>query len=133
GIFADEVIPVMIRDRKTKQDVAWALDEHIRGGTTLESLARLPAITHPAGTVTAGTASGINDGAAMLVMTTAAHAAAAGARPLGRLVGWGVAGVPPEAMGIGPAPAARKALAHAGMSLDAMQLVEVNEAFAAQY
>jgi acetyl-CoA acetyltransferase family protein len=133
GVFTDEVIPVMIRDRKTKQDVAWALDEHVRGGTTVESLARLPAITHPAGTVTAGTASGINDGAAMLVMTTAAHAAAAGVRPLGRLVGWGVAGVPPAAMGIGPVPAARKALAHAGLSLDAMHLVEVNEAFAAQY
>jgi len=133
GVFTDEEVPVMIRDRKTKQDVAWALDEHVRGGTTLESLARLPAITHAAGTVTAGTASGINDGAAMLVMTTAAHATAVGVRPLGRLVGWGVAGVPPTEMGIGPAPAARKALAHAQLTLDAMHLVEVNEAFAAQY
>ncbi len=133
GVFADEVIPVPLRDRKTKTDVPWAADEHIRGGTTVESLARLPAITRPDGTVTAGTASGINDGAAMLVLTTAAHATAAGVRPLGRLLGWGVAGVAPAEMGIGPVPAARRALQHAGLTLDAMHLVEVNEAFAAQY
>lgn len=133
GAFAEEVIPVPVRDRKTRQEIPWAADEHIRAGTTLEALARLSPITHPAGTVTAGTASGINDGASMLVMTTAERAEEAGVRPLGRLVGWGVAGVPPSEMGIGPAPAARKALAHAGMTLDQMELVEVNEAFAAQY
>jgi len=133
GVFADEVIPVMVRDRATKQDVPWAVDEHVRAKTTLESLQRLPAITHKDGTVTAGTASGINDGAAMLVMTTRAQAIAAGAPILGRLVSWGVAGVPPEVMGIGPVPASRQALARAGMTVDQMQLIEVNEAFAAQY
>ncbi|HET9064226.1 MAG TPA: acetyl-CoA C-acyltransferase [Gemmatimonadales bacterium] len=133
GVFADEVIPVMVRDRATRQDVPWAVDEHVRAKTTLESLQRLPAITHKDGAVTAGTASGINDGAAMLVMTTRAQAIAAGAPILGRLVSWGVAGVPPEVMGIGPVPASRQALARAGMTVDQMQLIEVNEAFAAQY
>ena len=114
--------------------MAWALDEHIRGSTTLESLARLPPITHAAGTVTAGTASGINDGAAMLVMTTrGARRGGRRCRPLGRLVGVGCGGGSPEIMGIGPVPAARKALARAGMTIDTMDLVEVNEAFAAQY
>jgi len=127
------VIPVMVRDRATKADVPWAVDEHVRAKTTLESLQRLPAITHRDGTVTAGTASGINDGAAMLVMTTRDQAIAAGAPILGRLVSWGVAGVPPEVMGIGPVPASRQALARAEMTIDQMQLVEVNEAFAAQY
>lgn len=133
GVFVSEVIPVPVRDRKTRSDVPWAADEHIRPGTTVESLARLPGIGSKDATVTAGTASGINDGAAMLVMTTRERAEAAGAPMLGRLVSWGVAGVPPELMGIGPVPAARQALARAGMSLDAMHLVEVNEAFAAQY
>lgn len=133
GVFADEVIPVMVRDRATKQDVPWAADEHVREKTTLESLKRLPAIVRPDGTVTAGTASGINDGAAMLVMTTRDQAIAAGAPILGRLVSWGVAGVPPEVMGIGPVPASRQALARADMTMDQMQLIEVNEAFAAQY
>jgi acetyl-CoA acetyltransferase family protein len=133
GVFADEVIAVPIRDRKTKADLPWAADEHIRPGTTTESLARLPGIGSKDATVTAGTASGINDGAAMLVLTTRERAEAAGAPMLGRLVSWGVAGVPPELMGIGPVPAARQALSRAGMSLDAMHLVEVNEAFAAQY
>jgi acetyl-CoA acetyltransferase family protein len=133
GVFADEVIPVPIRDRRTKAEQPWAMDEHIRPGTTLEALASLPAITGPDGTVTAGTASGINDGAGMMVLTTAVHAASLGVTPLGRLVGWGVAGVPPDEMGIGPVPASRSALAHAGMTLDQMTLVEVNEAFAAQY
>jgi acetyl-CoA acetyltransferase family protein len=133
GVFADEVISIPMRDRKTKTDLPWAADEHIRPGTTTESLARLPGIGSKDATVTAGTASGINDGAAMLVLTTRERAEASGAPMLGRLVSWGVAGVPPELMGIGPVPAARQALSRAGMSLDAMHLVEVNEAFAAQY
>ncbi|HRP07101.1 MAG TPA: beta-ketoacyl synthase N-terminal-like domain-containing protein, partial [Gemmatimonadales bacterium] len=86
GVFADEVIPVPVRDRKSKTDVAWAMDEHIRPGTTAEALARLPGIGSSDATVTAGTASGINDGAAMLVMTTAERASAEGAPVLGRLV-----------------------------------------------
>ncbi|MEP6590876.1 MAG: acetyl-CoA C-acyltransferase [Gemmatimonadota bacterium] len=133
GVFADEVIPVPIRDRKTKQDIPWASDEHIRADVTRAALAKLPALFRPDGTVTAATASGINDGAAMLVMTTGATAAEHRLAPLGRLVAWGVAGVPPERMGIGPVPAARKALAMAGMTVAQMDLVEVNEAFAAQY
>lgn len=133
GVFADEVVPVPIRDRKTGQESAWAADEHIRPGTTAESLTRLPAVVRDGGTVTAGTASGINDGAAMLVLTTRERAVAAGAPVLGRLVSWGVAGVPPDLMGIGPVPAARQALERAGMSLADLDLVEVNEAFAAQY
>ncbi len=133
GHFADEVIAVPLSDRKSRSEIAWRADEHIRAGTSPEALARLPAITHKDGTVTAGTASGINDGAAMLVLTTREHALAHGAPVLGRLVAWGVAGVPPELMGIGPAPAARQALERAGMTLDQMTLVEVNEAFAAQY
>jgi acetyl-CoA acyltransferase 2 len=133
GVFDDEVIAVPVRDRKSKAEVPWRADEHIRPGTTLEALARLPAVTHANGTVTAGTASGINDGAAMLVLTTREQAERRGAPILGRLVSWGVAGVPPEVMGIGPVPAARQALERAGMSVDQMDLVEVNEAFAAQY
>lgn len=133
GVFREEVIPVPIWDRKTKQHLPWAADEHIRAEATRESLARLPTLFRDGGTVTAGTASGINDGAAMLVLTTAVTAADHCLTPLGRLVAWGVAGVPPELMGIGPVPAARKALAMAGRTLDRMDLVEINEAFAAQY
>lgn len=133
GVFRDEVIPVTIRDRKTRQEVAWGGDEHIRPDTTAEGLARLPAVVREGGTVTAGTASGINDGAAMLVLTTRERAVAEGAPVLGRLVSWGVAGVPPELMGIGPVPAARQALERAGLALADMELVEINEAFAAQY
>ena len=133
GVFAAELVPVLLRDRKTKQDVPWMRDEHIRGEMTAEGLAKLPPVTRAGGTVTAGTASGINDGAAMLVMTTAETAAREGATPIGRLVSWGVMGVPPEIMGIGPVPAARQALARAGMTMAQMDLVEINEAFAAQY
>lgn len=131
--FADEVVPVTIRDRKTKQDVAWALDEHRRPDTTLDGLAKLPPYFRKDGVVTAGNASGIVDGAAAVVIADEAVAREAGLKPLGRLVAWGIAGVDPAVMGIGPAPAARKALERAGMKLDQMDLVEVNEAFAAQY
>ncbi len=133
GVFADEVIGVAVRDRKRRTEVTFATDEHLRADTTTDTLARLPAIVHEGGTVTAGTASGINDGAAMLVLTTRERAVAEGAPTLGRLVSWGVAGVPPELMGIGPVPAVRQALARAGMTLADIDLVEVNEAFAAQY
>jgi acetyl-CoA acetyltransferase family protein len=133
GVFADEVIAVPVRDRQRKVELPWAQDEHIRPDTTLEGLARLPGIGGTDATVTAGTASGINDGAAMLVLTTRDVAARHGAPILGRLLGWGVAGVPPEEMGIGPVPAARQALDRAGLALEAMHLVEINEAFAAQY
>jgi acetyl-CoA acyltransferase 2 len=133
GAFADEVVPVTLKDRKTRQDVAWAADEHMRPETTVEGLARLPAYFKKDGVVTAGNASGICDGAAALVVAGEHFARERGLRPLGRLVGWGVAGVDPSLMGIGPVPASRRALAHAGLTLEDMDLLEINEAFAAQY
>lgn len=133
GAFADEVIPISIKDRKSKQDIAWAEDEHRRPDTTREGLAKLAPYFRKDGVVTAGNASGIVDGAAAVVVAHDAVAKEHRLRPLGRLVAWGIAGVDPGIMGIGPAPAARKALAQAGMKLDQMDLVEVNEAFAAQY
>jgi acetyl-CoA acyltransferase 2 len=133
GALADEVVPVTLKDRKTRQDVAWAADEHMRPDTTVESLAKLPPYFKKDGVVTAGNASGICDGAAALVVAGEHFARERGLRPLGRLVGWGVAGVDPSVMGIGPVPASRRALAHAGLALEDMDLVEINEAFAAQY
>ena len=133
GPFADEVVPVVLKDRKTRQDVAWAADEHMRPDTTVEGLAKLPPYFKKDGVVTAGNASGICDGAAALVVAGEHFARERGLRPLGRLVGWGVAGVDPSVMGIGPVPASRRALAHAGLALEDMDLVEINEAFAPQY
>ncbi|HET7026002.1 MAG TPA: acetyl-CoA C-acyltransferase [Gemmatimonadales bacterium] len=133
GAFADEVIPVEIKDRKTKAMLAWAQDEHRRPDTTVEGLARLPPYFRKDGVVTAGNASGIVDGAAAVVVAHEEVATKHKLKPLGRLISWGIAGVDPGIMGIGPAPASRKALERAGMKLDQMDLVEVNEAFAAQY
>jgi acetyl-CoA acyltransferase 2 len=133
GALADEVVPLTLKDRKTRQDVAWAADEHMRPDTTAESLAKLPPYFKKDGVVTAGNASGICDGAAALVVAGEHFARERGLRPLGRLVGWGVAGVDPSVMGIGPVPASRRALARAGLALEDMDLVEINEAFAAQY
>jgi acetyl-CoA acetyltransferase family protein len=133
GAFADEVVPVTLKDRRTRQDVAWSADEHLRPETTPEGLAKLPPYFRKDGVVTAGNASGICDGAAALVVAGEAYAREHGLRPLGRLVGWGVAGVDPTIMGIGPVPASRRALAHARLGLEDMDLVEINEAFAAQY
>ncbi|HEY6808209.1 MAG TPA: acetyl-CoA C-acetyltransferase [Gemmatimonadales bacterium] len=131
GVFKDEVVPVQIK--KKGQPVDYAADEHMRPDTTLEVLLGLKPYFKKDGLVTAGNASGICDGAAATVIASEAFAKARGAKPLGRLVAWGVAGVDPSIMGIGPAPAARKALARAGMKLEQMDLVEVNEAFAPQY
>ena len=133
GRYADELAPVPITNRKTKQVEPWAADEHMRPDTTPEALAKLPPYFRKDGVVTAGNASGICDGAAALVLAGADTAAANGWAPLGRIVAWATAGVDPSVMGIGPAPAARKALAKAGLTLAQMDLVEVNEAFAAQY
>ena len=133
GAYADEVIPVPIADRKTKTTVQWAKDEGMRPDTSPEALAKLPPVFRKDGLVTAGNASGIADGAAALVVADEAFAHERGLKPLGRLVSYAVAGVPPEIMGIGPVPAARAALQRAGLSLDQMDLVEVNEAFAPQY
>jgi len=133
GAYADEVVPVMVRDRKTRQEQPWAADEHMRPGTTPEALAKLPPHFKKDGVVTAGNASGICDGAAALILADERFAAERGLRPLGRLVSWAAAGVDPKVMGLGPVPASRLALERAQLTLDDMDLIEVNEAFAAQY
>lgn len=133
GVFSDEVITVPIKNRKTRQTDDWAADEHMRPDTTAEGLAKLPPYFKKDGVVTAGNASGISDGGAAVVIASAGAAEARGLKPLGRLVAWGIAGVEPKYMGIGPVPAARKALGKVGMKLEQMDLVEVNEAFSAQY
>ncbi len=133
GAFAEEVVAVSIPNRKTKQSDLWAADEHMRPATTAEALAKLPPYFKKDGVVTAGNASGISDGAAALVLASGGFAAERGLRPLGRLVAWASAGVEPSVMGIGPVPAARKALARADLTLEDMDLIEINEAFAAQY
>jgi acetyl-CoA acetyltransferase family protein len=132
-VFEPEVIPVPLKNPKTRQMEDWRADEHMRPETTLEGLAKLPPYFKKDGLVTAGNASGICDGAAATVIAGEDFAAAKGIKPLGRLVAWAVAGVEPRYMGIGPAPAARKALAKAGLTLQDMDLVEVNEAFGPQY
>jgi acetyl-CoA acyltransferase 2 len=129
--FQDEVVPVTIKVKG--KDVEFRADEHMRPDTTLEILSNLKPYFKKDGLVTAGNASGISDGGAATVIASEAYANAHGLKPLGRLVAWAVAGVEPKHMGIGPAPAARKALAKAGMKLEQMDLVEVNEAFAPQY
>ncbi len=131
GRFDAEITPVTIRSRKG--EVEYATDEHIRPDTTMEALARLRPYFREGGFVTAGNASGIGDGSASAVLADAEWAAANGITPIGRLVSWAFVGVEPKVMGIGPAPAARAALARAGLELDQMDLVEVNEAFAPQY
>ena len=130
GRFEDEIAPVTVPDRKG--DIAVALDEYPRHGTTAETLAKLRPAFARDGTVTAGNASGINDGAAALVLMTAEEAARRGIAPLGRIVSWATAGVDPALMGSGPIPASRRALDRAGWSIGDVDLVESNEAFAAQ-
>ena len=132
-VFENEVIPVPVKNRKTKSTDDWRADEHMRPDTNLEILAKLPPYFKKDGVVTAGNASGICDGAAATVIASEGFAADRGLKPIGRLVAWAFAGVDPKYMGIGPAPASRKVLEKAGMSLDEVDLVEVNEAFAAQY
>ncbi|MFD0903606.1 acetyl-CoA C-acetyltransferase [Actinomadura sediminis] len=133
GRFADEIVPVTIKGRKG--DTVVDTDEHPRPDTSMEGLAKLRPVlgkNDPEATVTAGNASGQNDAAAACVVTTPERAAELGLRPLVRLVSWGRAGVPPRTMGIGPVPATAKALAAAGLTLADMDLIELNEAFAAQ-
>ena len=132
-VFEHEVIPVPVKNRKTKKIDEWRADEHMRPDTTAEALAALQPYFKKDGFVTAGNASGICDGAAATVVASAAFAEEKGLKPMGRLIAWGIAGVEPKYMGIGPAPAARKALDRAGLTLDDMDLVEVNEAFSPQY
>lgn len=131
GYFKEQIVPVIMKSRKG--EVVFDTDEHVRRDVTLENLSTLkPVFVKEAGTVTAGNASGINDGAAALVLMTSEALAAHGAKPLARLVAYGHAGVDPRIMGIGPVPATRNALAKAGLKIEDMDVIEANEAFAAQ-
>ncbi|PAT37355.1 3-oxoadipyl-CoA thiolase [Vandammella animalimorsus] len=130
GLFDAEIAPVTLPQKKG-EPIVFARDEHPRA-TTLEALARLKAIVRPDGSITAGNASGVNDGAAAVIVASEAAAARHGLTPRARIVASAVAGVAPRVMGIGPAPAVQKLLAHTGIGLDAIDLIELNEAFAAQ-
>jgi acetyl-CoA acetyltransferase family protein len=132
GIFRDEVVAVPITNSKTGKVEELATDEHMRPDTSAEKLAALKPVFRKGGVVTAGNASGIGDGAAAMVIAGEKLARERGLKPLGRLISWGVAGVDPSIMGIGPVPASRIALARAGLTMADMDLIEVNEAFAAQ-
>jgi len=131
GRFKDEIVPVEIKDRKGI--ILFDRDDHMRPDTTIEGLAKLKPAFSKDGFVTAGNASGIVDGAAAVVIADETTARKMESKPLGRVVSWGIAGVPPEIMGIGPVPASQKALAAAGLKLADIDLIEVNEAFAGQY
>jgi acetyl-CoA C-acetyltransferase len=131
GRFKSQIVPIVKKTRKG--EVTFDTDEHVKADTTMESLGKLkPAFKKEGGSVTAGNASGINDGAAFFVLADAAVAAAHGHKPLARMVSYAVAGVPNEIMGEGPIPASKLALKKAGLTLDQMDVIESNEAFAAQ-
>jgi acetyl-CoA C-acetyltransferase len=131
GRFTDQIVPIVKKTRKG--EVTIDTDEHVKRGTTVEKLAGMrPAFKKDGGTVTAGNASGINDGAAFLVLAEAGAAREANAKPLARLVSYAVAGVPNHIMGEGPIPATKIAMEKAGMGLDSIDVIESNEAFAAQ-
>jgi acetyl-CoA acetyltransferase family protein len=131
GVFAEEIVPVAVPQRRG-EPLAVDTDEHPRPGSTLEGLATLKPIVRQGGTVTAGNASGINDGACALLLASRDAVERHGLEPLARVVAWAAAGVEPRIMGIGPVPAARKVLALAGLDIAAMDVIELNEAFAAQ-
>ena len=130
GRFASQIVPIVQTTRKG--EVVFATDEHVKSGTTLEALARMKPAFRKDGTVTAGNASGINDAAAFLVLAAAGVATRAGLQPMARLVSYALAGVPNEIMGEGPIPATKLALKKAGLTLAQMDVIEANEAFAAQ-
>ncbi|AGB73641.1 MULTISPECIES: acetyl-CoA C-acetyltransferase [Rhizobium] len=130
GRFADEIIPFIVNGRKG--DVTVDQDEYIRHGATLDQMTKLRPAFDKEGTVTAGNASGLNDGAAATLLMSEAQASKRGIQPLARIVSWATAGVDPQVMGTGPIPASRKALARAGWAIGDVELVEANEAFAAQ-
>lgn len=131
GFFASEIVPVTIPQKKG-DPVIVSTDEHPRPATTIEQLAKLKGVVKPDGTVTAGNASGVNDGAGALLLASEEAAGRYGLTPRARVVAAATAGVEPRIMGIGPIPAARKVLAKAGLSIDQMDVIELNEAFAAQ-
>ncbi|MGE4350644.1 MAG: acetyl-CoA C-acetyltransferase [Bdellovibrionales bacterium] len=130
GKFVDEIVPVVIPNRKG--DITVAQDEYPRFGATVEGMAKLKPAFKKDGTVTAGNASGINDGAAAVVLMTEEEAAKRGLTPLVRIVSWATAGVDPKVMGLGPVPASKKALERAGWTINDLDLIEANEAFAVQ-
>ncbi|MCZ7481465.1 acetyl-CoA C-acetyltransferase [Rhizobium rhizogenes] len=130
GRFADEIVAFTVKGRKA--DIIIDADEHIRAGASLETMAKLRPAFDKEGTVTAGNASGLNDGAAATLLMSEQEAAKRGIKPLARIASWATAGVDPQIMGTGPIPASRKALAKAGWSINDIGLVEANEAFAAQ-
>jgi acetyl-CoA C-acetyltransferase len=130
GRFKSQIVPITMKTRKG--EVVFDTDEHVRPGTTLETLGKMRPAFKKDGTVTAGNASGINDGAAFFVLASAEAAANAGQKPIARLVSYAVAGVPNDIMGEGPIPATKLALKKAGLKLDQMDVIESNEAFAAQ-
>lgn len=130
GRFAEEIAPVTVKGRKG--DVVVDTDEYIRDGASMEGLAKLKPAFKKDGTVTPGNASGINDGAAAVLLASEAYVNEHNLKPLAKIVSWGVAGVDPSIMGIGPVPASKKALEKAGLTLDDIGLFELNEAFAAQ-
>lgn len=132
GVFRDEVVPVPVPHAKTGKIEEMTTDEHMRPDTTAEKLAALKPVFRKGGVVTAGNASGIGDGAGAMVIASEKFVRERNLSPLGRLVSWGIAGVDPSVMGIGPVPASRAALAKAGLKMADMDLIEVNEAFAAQ-
>ena len=130
GYFKEQIIPIELKSRKGT--VVFDLDEHIRGEVTVEGMAKLRAVFKKDGSVTAGNASGINDGAAAVVLMEKEAAEKAGLKPMARLVSYGLAGVDPKIMGIGPVPAVQNALKRAGLTVDQMDVIESNEAFAVQ-
>ena len=130
GRFKSQIVPITIKSRKG--DVVFDTDEHVKANTTLESLAKMRPAFKKDGTVTAGNASGLNDGAAFFVLAAADVAAQAGQKPIARIVSYAIAGVPNDVMGEGPIPATKLALKKAGLSLDQLDVIESNEAFASQ-
>ncbi|GAB3432571.1 3-oxoadipyl-CoA thiolase [Massilia solisilvae] len=131
GFFKDEIVPVTIHGRKGESRV-FDTDEHPRPDTTIEALARLKGVVTPDGTVTAGNASGVNDGACALLLASGAALDRFGLKPRARVLGMATAGLPPRIMGFGPSPASKKVLAQTGLSIGQMDVIELNEAFAAQ-
>lgn len=130
GYFAGQIVPVTVK--QGRKEILFAQDEHVRAGTTVESLAGLKPAFRQDGIVTAGNASGINDGAAAMVLTSAAEAAKRGLKARARLVGYAFSGVNPEVMGLGPIPAVRQVLQQTGLAVADLDVIESNEAFAAQ-
>ena len=131
GRFEDEVVPVEVKTRTGVE--LFAQDDHLRPDTTIETLAKLPAAFSKSGCVTAGNASGIVDGGAALILASERAVRTQALTPIARLVAWATVGVDPALMGMGPAPATRQVLARARLTLDDIDLIEINEAFAAQY